>query len=285
MYDGSLCFDPNVTIEIFFGDDGFYIPEIFFSMSKQFQSSLRRTTNNFNDNLKLQIMDEFSVFSSIVSLPNTETHNQSIINNNHLMQQMVHESNWSVYVNNSGFFLNTDQNSTTTPIPQLLNLLHLPSSNLPYIMADSCFTYDPLFHLNLPSQPPLIPANDYSGLLFRIDINANQVVDSNVGNENIIDCEIIEFSKNIGRKERGKQKNKPFTTERDRRCHLNERYEALKLLIPSPSKVSYLTYDNNIFLILVISVSLCNLYNLLFREIEHQFFKMQSITSISYKRE
>ncbi|XP_006294262.2 transcription factor bHLH91 [Capsella rubella] len=243
MYEESSCFDPIPTVEaIMDNDGGFCAAETTFPVSHQFQPPLGSTTNSFNDDLKLPTMEEFSVFPSVISLPNSETQNQS---NNHLINQMIQDSNWGVSADNSGFFMNTcDPNTTSTPIPDLLSLLHLPrssfslpSSNLSDIMAGSCFTYDPLFHLNLPPQPPLIPANDYSGFLLGIDNNAtSQRDDSNVGNEINIDSGIIEFSKEIRRKGRGKRKNRPFTTERERRCHLNERYEALKLLIPNPSK-------------------------------------------------
>lgn len=269
MYEESSCFDPNPMVEAIIDENGGLCvspaADTDFPVCHQLQPPLM-VIDSFNDGLKLPTMEDFSVFnsspqqeinpSSVISFPNSETQNQNN-NNNHLIQQMIHESSWSVTADNSGFFMNTsDPNTTTTPIPDLLSLLHLPrcsvslpSSNLSDIMSGSCFTYDPLFHLNLPPQPPLIPPNDYSGFLLGIDqTNATQRDQSNGGilyNDGIsennnaqFDSGIIEFSKEIRRKGRGKRKNKPFTTERDRRCHLNERYEALKLLIPSPSKVS-----------------------------------------------
>lgn len=255
MYEESSYFDPNSTMEAIIDNNvGFCesttAAETDFPVSHQFQPPLGvagSTTNSFSDDLKLPTMEEFSVFPSVVSFQNSETQSN---NNNHLIQQKIQDSNWAVSADNSGFFMNTsDQNTTTSPIPDLLSLLHLPrcsvslpSSNLSDIMSGSCFAYDPLFHLNLPPQPPLIPPNDYSGFLLGIDhTNNTQRDQSDVGNENNsaqFDSGIIEFSKEIRRKGRGKRKNKPFTTERERRCHLNERYEALKLLIPSPSKVS-----------------------------------------------
>jgi len=294
MYEESSCFDPNSMVD---NNGGFCAAETTFTVSHQFQPPLGSTTNSFDDDLKLPTMDEFSIFPSVISLPNSETQNQNISNNNHLINQMIQESNWGVSEDNSNFFMNTSHpNTTTTPIPDLLSLLHLPrcSMSLPSsdIMAGSCFTYDPLFHLNLPPQPPLIPSNDYSGYLLGIDTNTTtQRDESNVGDENNnaqFDSGIIEFSKEIRRKGRGKRKNKPFTTERERRCHLNERYEALKLLIPSPSKVSYLLMTT-IFLglasFIISNGTLLNSYYMLFREIEHQFFKMESITSTSYAEE
>lgn len=270
MYEESSCFDPNLTVEAIAENNGSFCEsttaeETAFPVSNQLQPPLV-IVDSFNDGLKLPTMEDFSVFntspqqeinpSSVISFPNSETQNQSSNNDNNLIQHMIHESNWSV--ENSGFFMNTsDPNTTPTPIPDFLSLLHLPrcsvslpSSNLSDIMSGSCFTYDPLFHLNLPPQPPLIPPNDYSGFLLGTDhTNATQRDQSNEGilyndgnhenNNAQFDSGIIEFSKEIRRKGRGKRKNKPFTTERERRCHLNERYDALKLLIPSPSKVSY----------------------------------------------
>ncbi|KAF2565959.1 hypothetical protein F2Q70_00028206 [Brassica cretica] len=259
MYEDSSCFDPNPTVEATVDNNGGYYDsttatETDFMVSQQFQPPVMisgSTINTFSDELKLPTMDEFSVFPPVVSFPNSDTQNQiSNDNNNHLIRQMIHDSNWAASVDNYGFFMNTsDQNTTTTPTPDLLSLLHLPkcsvplpSSNLSDIMPGSCISYDPLFHLNLPPQPPLIlTADDYSGFFLGTDTNTTntQRDQHNVGDENNndqFDSGIIEFSKNIRRKRRGKQKNKPFTTERERRCHLNERYEALKLLIPNPSK-------------------------------------------------
>ncbi|CAG7907619.1 unnamed protein product [Brassica rapa] len=254
MYEDSSCFDLNPTLEATVDNNGGYYDsttgtETDFTVSQQFQPLVMiagSTTNTFSDDLKLPTMDEFSVFPSVVS---SETQNQISNDNNHLIQQMIHDSNWAASVDNYGFFMNpSDQNTTTTPTPDLLSLLHLPkcsvplqSSNLSDIMSGSCISYDPLFHLNLPPQPPVIlTADDYSGFFLGTDTNTTSQRDpQNVGDENNndqFDSGIIEFSKNIRRKRRGKQKNKPFTTERERRCHLNERYEALKLLIPNPSK-------------------------------------------------
>ncbi|CAF2286690.1 unnamed protein product [Brassica napus] len=255
MYEDSSCFDPNPTLEATVDNNGGYYDsttatEIDFTVRQQFQPLVMiagSTTNTFSDDLKLPTMDEFSVFPSVVS---SETQNQISNDNNHLIQQMIHDSNWAASVDNYGFFMNpSDQNTTITPTPDLLSLLHLPkssvplpSSNLSDIMSGSCISYDPLFHLNLPPQPPVIlTADDYSGFFLGTDTNITntQRDQQNLGDENNndqFDSGIIEFSKNIRRKRRGKQKNKPFTTERERRCHLNERYEALKLLIPNPSK-------------------------------------------------
>ncbi|CAH8362686.1 unnamed protein product [Eruca vesicaria subsp. sativa] len=243
MYEESSCFDHSPTMEVILDNNNGYCDsttagETDFLVHHQFQPP-----NSFNNDFKLPTMDEFSVLPSVVSFSSSET--QNLINNNnnnHMIQQMIHDSNWD----NSGFFMNTSV-PNTTPTPDLLSLLHLPrcslplpSSNVSDIMSGSCFTYDPLFHLNLPPQPPIIPSsNDYSELLQGIYTNTTQGDHVNVGDENNnaqFDSGIIDFSKKIRRKGRGKQKSKPFTTERERRCHLNERFEALKLLIPSPTK-------------------------------------------------
>ncbi|ESQ51706.1 hypothetical protein EUTSA_v10017908mg [Eutrema salsugineum] len=51
-----------------------------------------------------------------------------------------------------------------------------------------------------------------------------------------LDSGIIDFSQEIRRGGRGKQSYKSFTTEREKGSHLIERFHALKMLIPSPSK-------------------------------------------------
>ncbi|KAF8108715.1 hypothetical protein N665_0104s0039 [Sinapis alba] len=257
MYEDSSCFDPNPTVEAIVDSNGGYYKssttavETDFPVNHQFQPPVmiaENTTNSFNDELtKFPTMDQdYSVFPSLVSFQNSETQNQISNDNNNMIHQMIRDSTWDASVDNYGFFMNTssDQNTTTTtttPIPDLLSLLHLPKCS--DIMSGSCISYDPLFHLNLPPQPPLIlTANDYSGFFLGTDTNTTNIQrdQQNVGdhenNNDQFDSGIIEFSKNIRRKRRGKQKNKPFTTERERRCHLNERYEALKLLIPNPSK-------------------------------------------------
>ena len=283
MYEDSSCFDPNPTVEATVDNNGGYYDsttatETDFTVSQQFQPPVMisgSTINTFSDELKLPTMDEFSVFPPVVSFPNSDSQNQiSNDNNNHLIRQMIHDSNWAASVDNYGFFMNTsDQNTTTTPTPDLLSLLHLPrrsmplpSSNVSDILSGSCFTYDPLFHLNLPPQPPLFPSANYDYSGFFLDTNTSQRDQSSAGDENNnaqLDSGIIDFSKKIRRKGRGKQKNKPFTTERERRCHLNDRFEALKLLIPSPTKVGYIYFiplSPNVSLLNLYNVSLLNLY-------------------------
>nr|VDD07318.1 unnamed protein product [Brassica oleracea] len=249
MYEESLCFDPTPMVDAILDNNGGYsesttAAETGFPVSNQFQPPILvtgNTTNSFNDDLRLPTMEEFSVFPSVVSFPSSEI--QNLNDNNHMIQEMIHWSNWD----NSGLFMNTSvPNTTTTPTPDLLSLLHLPrrsmplpSSNVSDILSGSCFTYDPLFHLNLPPQPPLFPSANYDYSGFFLDTNTSQRDQSSAGDENNnaqLDSGIIDFSKKIRRKGRGKQKNKPFTTERERRCHLNDRFEALKLLIPSPTK-------------------------------------------------
>ncbi|KAF2568212.1 hypothetical protein F2Q68_00024754 [Brassica cretica] len=239
MYEESLCFDPTPMVDAILDNNGGYsesttAAETGFPVSNQFQPPILvtgNTTNSFNDDLRLPTMEEFSVFPSVVSFPSSEI--QNLNDNNHMIQEMIHGSNWD----NSGLFMNTSvPNTTTTPTPDLLSLLHLPrrsmplpSSNVSDILSGSCFTYDPLFHLNLPPQPPLFPSANYDYSGFFLDTNTSQRDQSSAGDENNnaqLDSGIIDFSKKIRRKGRGKQKNKPFTTERERRCHLNDQDRA-----------------------------------------------------------
>lgn len=114
--------------------------------------------------------------------------------------------------------------------------------------------YDPLFHLNLPPQPPLfrelfhslphgygIPAassRGRGGSLFP----EGEIMETE-GTAGVYEdgdgSGVLEFSRDmadcVGKGRNGKM-TKHFTTERQRRVQLNEKYNALKSLVPIPTK-------------------------------------------------
>lgn len=109
--------------------------------------------------------------------------------------------------------------------------------------------YDPVFHLNqLPQQPPLfrelfqslphgytLPGSR-NGSLFG---TTGVVVDEREGCVYQDDGDVRQFENVLeftGKARDGETKH--FATERHRRQHLNKKYDALRSLVPNPSKVS-----------------------------------------------
>ncbi|XP_057512211.1 transcription factor bHLH91-like [Actinidia eriantha] len=161
-------------------------------------------------------------------------------------------------------------------IPDLLNLLHLPRCSPSSVLANSSLSflsqaqksgnfppsflgdfalsepgsvsnlvYDPLFHLNLPPQPPLFRELFQSlpnGALF--GGGGGGVVDEREGNEGgrQFDNGVLEFSREWDMNCMAKEGNgkgpatKHFPTEKQRRVHLNGKFTALRNLVPNPTK-------------------------------------------------
>ncbi|KAL5795176.1 hypothetical protein ACOSP7_003770 [Xanthoceras sorbifolium] len=186
----------------------------------------------------------------------------------HHQDDQQHNGHQSININVSS--------SLSQSTPDLLNLLHLPrctgSSLLPnssisfanpnqnplgFTAADSASVssvlYDPLFHLNLPPQPPLfrdlfqsiphgysLPASRGGvNSLFGDERDSNGAVDPD-GDGGQYDNRVLEFTREIacigrGRGAGGKIK-KHFATERQRREQLNDKFKALRSLVPNPTK-------------------------------------------------
>ncbi|TKY59715.1 Transcription factor bHLH10 [Spatholobus suberectus] len=165
------------------------------------------------------------------------------------------------------------------PSPDLLNLLHLPRCSASSLLTNPtiCLTnptqntpnfqnpmtflgdlpigsdntsassvlYDPLFHLNLPPQPPALrelfqslprgyslPTNSRNGSLFGGG-------DEIEGDGSQLDMGVLEFNRvtpSVG-KGRGGKATKHFATEKQRREQLNGKYKILRSLIPNPTKI------------------------------------------------
>ncbi|OIV93803.1 hypothetical protein TanjilG_03766 [Lupinus angustifolius] len=154
------------------------------------------------------------------------------------------------------------------PTPDLLNFLHLSPTNSSLGNSSISFenqphnnnnngtwvgnncnynpigvSYDPFLHLNLPTQPrnePLfqslvshgynVPRNDF---VFGDDIEG-----SGIGAFQGFENGVMELSTHdVGKRRRGKStKQFTSTTERQRRVDLGGKFDALKELIPNPSK-------------------------------------------------
>ncbi|KAJ4727365.1 putative Transcription factor ICE1 [Melia azedarach] len=161
--------------------------------------------------------------------------------------------------------------------PDLLNLLHLPRCSTSSLLPDSSISftnpnhrtplsfsgdlpvsdvppvlYDPLFHLNLPPQPPLfrelfqsIP-HGYSltasrggaNSLFGDERDTSGALYED-GDGGHFDNGVLEFTRDmacIGRGREGGKTTKHYTTERQRREQMNDKFAALRSLVPNPTK-------------------------------------------------
>ncbi|XP_020232475.2 transcription factor bHLH89 [Cajanus cajan] len=153
------------------------------------------------------------------------------------------------------------------PSPDLLNLLHLPRCSASSLLTNptpnfqnpmaflgefpigsdntsacaSSVLYDPLFHLNLPPQPPALrelfqslprgyslPTNSRNGSLFG---GGDEMEPDDMG--------VLEFNRVTPSvaKGRGGKATKHFATEKQRREQLNGKYKILRSLIPNPTKI------------------------------------------------
>ncbi|KAE8686351.1 pentatricopeptide repeat-containing protein [Hibiscus syriacus] len=137
-----------------------------------------------------------------------------------------------------------------TPTPDLLSLFHLPrcsflpNSSISFETTPGSppVVYDPLFHLNLPPQPPVF-RELLQSLPHGYTVPADEKDADGVGGlYHDGDNGMIEFTRDIsmagrtkGRDKAGKT-TKHFATERERRVHLNDKYQALRTMVPSPTK-------------------------------------------------
>ncbi|GMJ14498.1 Basic Helix Loop Helix Protein 91 [Hibiscus trionum] len=138
-----------------------------------------------------------------------------------------------------------------TPTPDLLSLFHLPrcsflpnsSISFETTPGSPSVVYDPLFHLNLPPQPPVF-RELLQSLPHGYTVPADDKDAAGVGGlYHDGDNGIIEFTRDISMAGRTKDRDKAgkttkhFATERERRVHLNDKYQALKTMVPSPTKI------------------------------------------------
>ncbi|KAK8484777.1 hypothetical protein V6N13_092475 [Hibiscus sabdariffa] len=138
-----------------------------------------------------------------------------------------------------------------TPTPDLLSLFHLPrcsflpnsSISFETTPGSPSVVYDPLFHLNLPPQPPVF-RELLQSLPHGYTVPADEKDAAGVGGlYHDGDNGMIEFTRDISMAGRSKDRDKAgkttkhFATERERRVHLNDKFQALKTMVPSPTKI------------------------------------------------
>ncbi|KAL5537468.1 hypothetical protein UlMin_044701 [Ulmus minor] len=244
MYEeGSCSFDPNTMAE---GEGGFISME---DQPLTYQNHQQDAAMDVELQQQLAYNMDNSAFNSSSHLVSFEHSNWD--NNVQQMQQQQ------------------------LPAPDLLNLFHsslLPNSSitfnkppnsLPFLgdhlpgsvdssSATSPVLYDPLFHLNLPPQPPLFKdlfqslPNGYTfppsrhGSLFgscggEREGSAGLYQD---GEGLQFENGVLEFTRDIARIDRGRdgRGTKHFATERHRRVQMTDKYGTLRSLVPNPTK-------------------------------------------------
>ncbi|KAJ7969396.1 BHLH transcription factor [Quillaja saponaria] len=156
----------------------------------------------------------------------------------------------SFLTNSSISFANPDQK--TAHLHNSLGFLgDLPTGADRTYTPTSQVLYDPLFHLNLPPQPPIFREllqslpNGYnltssrSGSLFGggDEIEGSGIVYQD-GDGRQFENGVFEFTTELACAGKGREgkTQKHFATEKERRVSLNEKFQALKNLVPNPTK-------------------------------------------------
>ncbi|KAJ9558601.1 hypothetical protein OSB04_013215 [Centaurea solstitialis] len=206
----------------------------------------------------------------------TDNNNYHLLNMemDHQNQMMIHDHlNWTTTTNDQ-IQIGTNNNENTnnclsnmplitpnpTP-PDLLNLFQLPrcsnssiSFSNPGAHMDQNNTYDPLLPLNLPPQPPF-----FRELLHSLPNGYNLTGGGSIFGEMDMERDgvhqlyhegdgVLKFSGDINGivgKGRDVKDTKHFATEKHRRQQLNDKYDALKNLVPNPTKSNYYEFGFN----------------------------------------
>ncbi|XP_024989003.1 transcription factor bHLH91-like [Cynara cardunculus var. scolymus] len=199
MFEASDCFDPNsLTHE----DDSFPQPHV----------------SNFH---------QIPNFSAIEA-PGDELHHRHLITNMDIQQH-----NWT---HNDQILMGNDDDCLPTPPPDLLNLFQLPrcSSSICFsnpTHIDQTTMYDPLLPLNLPPHPPFV-RELLNSLPNGFNFSGFGEMDMERGDQNQLYHDgdsVLELG------EKGKE-TKHFASEKHRRQQFNGKFEALKELVPNPTK-------------------------------------------------
>lgn len=238
MYEENSCFDPN----------GVVAEECFSQMVSKSEAVMSGSSIQHHNTFGMENLaytyssgeDASAVAMEIIAHPQQNSYSQFVqVVNNHGSCEDLYSFPTLERAHHDHQF------PYSTPTPDLLNLLHMPmtfenqSSNLPKPSgplgtADSTnvssVSYDPFLHLNLQAPPPPL-RNDFA---FGAGgaIEGSGIAYQDFGNG------VVEFTQDVGKK-RGGKRIKQFTsttTERQRRVDLSSKFDALKELIPNPSK-------------------------------------------------
>ncbi|XP_057421406.1 transcription factor bHLH91-like [Lotus japonicus] len=252
-------------------------PETLLDPQRQSLMVPENTTNNNNnimDNHLVKEVIDASPYQQSTWDPNVqELQDMSYANHQEQQFQHIDAQNYCQSYNPSSIL------DPSYPSPDLLNFLHLPTCSASSLLTNppnicisnptqrtpnfqnsmtflgelpmgpdntsaSSVLYDPLFHLNLPPQPPALrelfqslprgyrlPTSSRDDSLFGGG-------DEMEGDGSQLDMGVLEFNRgttSVGKGREGKGA-KPFATEKDRREQLNGKYKILRSLIPSPTK-------------------------------------------------
>lgn len=222
MFESSGCFDPN---------------------------SATHHQQLLIDHQDVSNFHQISNFSAIEA-PADHLHHQHLMN-----MEMDHQQiNWSTHNHHDQILMGNNDNNCLPgqAQPDLLNLFQLPRCS----SSSICFSnpthidqtsgqviYDPLLPLNVPSQPPY-----FRELLNSLPNGFNLTgcgsifgeMDMERGEQSQLYHEgdaVFEFGGGIiNGKGRDNKDTKHFATEKHRRQQLHGKYEALKNLVPNPTK-------------------------------------------------
>ncbi|XVF40835.1 hypothetical protein PTKIN_Ptkin01aG0148200 [Pterospermum kingtungense] len=244
-YEESSCFDanPNITdCQALMGLDGGSTATA--NNSLELEDNLNLSTYNHNHHEEMEIQ-QHHMFENNTTATATATH--------FIPQELSYDqSNWDADLQIFNMVPSSSSpEAAYPPTPDLLNLFHLPrcsflpNSSISFENAStSSVVYDPLLHLNLPPQPPvfreLLQSLPHAYTLPADDRDPTGVAALYHDGDN----GILEFARDIPMAGHGKGRDrgraakttKHFTTERERRVHINDKYQALRKMVPNPTK-------------------------------------------------
>lgn len=255
MHEQTGCFEPNTMAE------GVASIDI-----EQSQHLGLNNNNNMDNHLVQEVIGSLSYQQTTWDTNVQELQDMGYVNNQEQQFQQIEGQNCSQSYTPSSIL------DPPYPSTDFLNLLHLPRCSASSLLTNptqktpnfqnsmtflgdlpigsdntsaSSVLYDPLFHLNLPPQPPALrelfqslprgyslPANSRNGSIFgggnEIEVDGSQ-----------LDMGVLEFNRvtTSGGKGRQGKATKHFATEKQRREQLNGKYKILRNLIPNPTKV------------------------------------------------
>ncbi|XVE90793.1 hypothetical protein DITRI_Ditri20bG0105300 [Diplodiscus trichospermus] len=255
VYEESGCFDPNsiTDCQALISAGGSTATDSHNSLEDNLNlSSYNHHLHDYEDASAVAAALEMEIQQHYVFDNNTTTNN---INNTHFIPQLNQElsydqSNWDA--DQQSFNMVPSSSSPEAaypPTPDLLNLFQLPRcSFLPNSSISfenppsSSVVYDPLLHLNLPPEPPLF-RELLQSLPHGYTLPADEREASGVrGLYHDGENGFLEFARDIPMTSQGKGRDragkttKHFATERERRVHINDKYQALKKMVPNPTK-------------------------------------------------
>ncbi|XP_071690534.1 transcription factor bHLH91-like [Rutidosis leptorrhynchoides] len=236
LYEGSDCYDPAYL-------------ESLIEHHQHNHNHQENDTNHLPQSTHLHNFNQNPNFES----PNGYHHliNMEMEHQN----QIIHDLNWTTNTTHSHDQIISTENIPNMPLitpnptpPDLLNLFQLPRcsnssilfSNLNHIDQSS---YDPLLPLNLPPQPPF-----FKELIHSLPNGYNLTGGGSIFGEMDMERDhqlyhegdgILKFSNDINGiigKGRDVKDTKHFATEKHRRQQLNDKFEALRNLVPNPTK-------------------------------------------------